>query len=808
MDSKEKEFMKRLLETFMVEAEEHLQILLNGLVEIEKSPVGMVPKELFDKVFREAHSLKGAARAVNHLAIQEICQSLESALSTLRKNGFKLDSASFDILYQAIDLIKKYVPENEKRVEGEESAELNKMIAELNAIAEGSHVPERASRKIPDAAASGEGNGGDPIPEEPYAAADPKHPPIYEQSPEGRARSPVKEQTAEAPVHTEETSPIRETSSASTIRVSTHKLDKLLQQIEEMLTIKITFGQRMEAVEHLLKEFEKWDFYRRRIQKEIQTLKQLTAKQQSGKNCSGYANTFNALTAFFNWQEEHLKGMHGDVVKLKRASSQDYRMSGSIVDSLFEETKEVLMQPCQTLFDAYPRMVRDLSKALGKEVQLEIEGAEIEIDRRILEEMKSPLIHLIRNSIDHGIEGIEKRKAENKPSAGKIIITVTKISGSNVEIAIEDDGGGIDIEKVKQSALKNKVVQAKDLEKMADEEAVMLIFQSGISTSPIVTDISGRGVGLEVVSEKVEKLSGKIEVCTEKNRGTKIKILLPLTLATFRGIHLIVEDQGFIIPTHYLLKVMRLSMESVQMIEGKESILFNGRHIPFARLKDILRLEQVDSAKFEKKFLYVLIIKASEVTLAIEVDKILKEQEIFVKGLGKQLVRVRNIADATVMEWGKVIPILDPNDIVKTVTLGSKSAGFGQKAALKQKKAEKKTILIAEDTVTARMLLKNILDSAGYIVKTAIDGIEAFSLLLQEKIDLLLSDIEMPRMSGFELVEKVRATEKLKNLPIVLCTSLSTKEDKERGIAVGADAYIVKSNFEQSNLIETIQKLL
>ncbi|MEM1282397.1 MAG: hybrid sensor histidine kinase/response regulator [Chlamydiota bacterium] len=763
MDINEEEFIRRLKETFQVEAVEHLQVVSNGLIEMEQSSGNEIDKELIDRVFREAHNLKGASRAVNHILIQDICQSLETVLSKIRSGKLILTPLAFDVLYHTIDLIKKFLPEDGEVTEAQ-SREVAQLIKQLDLVAEG------------------------------------KEPTLLEntQSDCEEDEIQINEEFVEEVLH-------QDFSENLTIRVSTNKLDKLLQQIEEMLTLKITSGQRLDAVEELLKKFEKWNTHKRRIQKDVQTLKQLTIKQ-GGMPFKNLSNTFNTLVSFLNWQEEHLKEIHDMILKLKKESLQDYRISGSIVDSLFEETKEVLMQPCQTLFDSYPRMVRDISRSIDKEVDLEIQGAEIEIDRRILEEMKDPMMHLIRNSIDHGIESAEQRKKAGKPAVGSIVITVTKISGGKVELSIRDDGSGVNVEKVKQSALKNEVIHPKDLKEMDDSEAIMLMFHAGVSTSDIVTDISGRGVGMEVVNEKVEKLGGRVFINTERDKGTEFKIHLPLSLATFRGVHLLVEDQGYVIPTHYLLRVLRISKDDVRTVEGKESIKFDGKYISYVKLSSVLGFQENESKG--DSIIYVLVVKALEITLAIGVDKILNEQEIFVKGLGKQLARVKNIADATVMDWGKVVPILDPSDIVKSVIIGAKSTTLRAKTVNKGHEEKKKTILIAEDTVTARMLLKNILDASGYTVKTAIDGVEAFSLLSQEKIDLLLSDIEMPRMTGFELVEKVRGTENLKDLPIVLCSSLCTKEDKERGIAVGANAYIVKSSFEQSNLLETIQKLL
>lgn len=790
MDSKEQEFLKKLKETFQIEAKEHLQIISNGLLEIEKNPIN-IDKELINTIFREAHSLKGAARAVNHSVIQNLCQSLETVLSSLRQEKIKLAASSFDILYSTIDLIDKYLTFDEDINDINERKLIDHLIQSLEEIAkEGIFKNEESEKKISKEQIDLKKNDNDEI----SASKE-----TLKIDPQITRESSIE--------HPKKTSSSQLDSSTSTIRVSTSKLDLLLQEIEEMLVIKLTSGQRVFEVKEIQKDFEKWHLEKKRIQKEVQLLRQWLSKQNDQKSNTISTSTIKTIFDFLSWQESQMKDFKEKINSLKKKTEQDYRVNSTIIDNLLEETKKVLMQPFATILEPFPRMLRDIGKTLGKEVELEINGADIEIDRRILEEMKDPLMHLLRNSIDHGIEFTKERISKNKSAKGTISIDISQVSGSNVEISVSDDGSGIDIDKIKQSAIKNNFIQPKESEALSDSEALMLIFQSGVSTSNIITDLSGRGVGMGVVSQKVEKLGGQIFVESTLGKGTKIKIHLPITLATFRGIHVIAEEQGFIIPTHYMLRVLRIQAKEIKTIEGKETILNDGKNITFVRLSDILGLEKVNNPKINEDYIYILLLKASEVMVAVEVDKIISEEEVFIKGLGKQLTRVRNIAAATVMEWGKIIPILDPFDFVKSVMKGTDIAIVPKKIK-KEKKDVKKIILIAEDTLTARMLLKNILDSAGYIVKTAVDGAEAYSIMLQEKIDLLLSDIEMPRLNGFDLTLKVRENEMLKDIPIVLCTSLSTKEDKEKGILVGANAYIIKSSFEQSNLLETIQRLL
>ena len=321
-----------------------------------------------------------------------------------------------------------------------------------------------------------------------------------------------------------------------------------------------------------------------------------------------------------------------------------------------------------------------------------------------------------------------------------------------------------------------------------------------------MTEFSGRGLGLGIVNEKVEKLSGQIFIETKTHVGTCFKIILPLTLATFRGIYVKASNRDFIIPTQHVKKVLRIRREEIKMPENKQTFTFDEKTLPFISLQDLLSLPKVEENSPDRDRVFVLIIKDAKTVIALGVDHVLNEKEILVKSLGKQLTHVRNIASASITETGKIIPILDPFDLIKSAIQASDRNIESPVSETEKKK--KNSILIAEDSVTARILLKNILESAGYLVKTANDGIEALSLLLEEKFDLLLSDIEMPRMDGLTLTEKVRSNKELADLPVILCTSRESKEDRERGIEVGADAYIGKGTFSHANLLDIIQKLL
>lgn len=753
------DFTAKLLETFRVEADEHLKNLTKGLIELEKKLPQDKQKEWVENTFREVHSLKGAARAVGLDLIQSICQSMENVMAFWKQGSLHVSQEVFDALYSAIDFINTLISGSPEKAASERLAlpllmqKLEQLLAE--------HVTDD---------------------QKPYEAAAP-----IESEPPKQPTEPVAQQMT----------------NHKTIRVSLGKLDKLLQQVEEMLILKLASRRQVDDLIEMQEHLNEWDKKWSNLQPDVHTSRQEIAGVVTPEIVSQQAR--EQILEFLDWQQEFFRSFKDRLGKLLRMTSQDYRLAGSIVDALLDDTKKVLMQPVATLADAFPRMVRDLSHELGKKVELDLQGVDLEVDRRVLEEMKDPLIHLIRNCIDHGIEKPEDRQKRGKPEFGKVTISASQVSGNSMEITITDDGKGIDVSAVKASAIKQGIMSARDVEVLNDKEALNLIFHSGVSTSPIITELSGRGLGLGIVSEKVDKLGGQIAIESTPDRGTIFKITLPLTLATFRGIHVKVGGRDFIMPTHNVKRVMRVKKEEIKTVEDLDTISVDDHTLPLVSLAALLEIGQKGSPK-EHDLVHAVIVKAAKTTIAFRVDQVLNEHEILVKSLGKQLSRVRNILAATVTEWGQVIPILNPQDLIKSAIKGK----IPKMALQIHEEAESKqaVILIAEDSITSRMLLKNILEVAGYVVKAAVDGAEAFSIFKTDPIDLLISDVEMPRMDGFTLTEKVRATPKGKDLPIILCTARESQEDREHGIEIGANAYLDKSSFTQTNLLNVIQKLL
>jgi two-component system, chemotaxis family, sensor kinase CheA len=429
-------------------------------------------------------------------------------------------------------------------------------------------------------------------------------------------------------------------------------------------------------------------------------------------------------------------------------------------------------------------------------------GGEIEIDRQILEEMKDPLVHLVRNCIDHGIETPKQREERGKPPRATIRIAIIPKGADKVKIVVSDDGAGIDVQKVRAASLKLGLVSPEDAQIMDEQQVSDLIFKSGLSTSPMITEISGRGLGLAIVREKAEKVGGTVSVGPKPAGGTKFRLMLPLALARFRGVLVRVGESLFVIPTQRVQRVLRVSRDEIKSVENRETIQIDARAASAVRLSDVLEIARRNADTDPKSKVPVLILAWAGEQIGFFVDEVLDEREVLVKSLGKQLPRVRNIAGAAILGTGKVLPVLDVADLMQSaVKLASATAVLETEEA-------PKSILVAEDSITSRTLLKNILEFAGYRVKTAVDGAEALAVLATEGFDLVVSDVEMPRMSGFDLTARIRADKRLAQLPVVLVTALDSRQDRERGVDVGANAYIVKSSFDQGNLLEVVRRLI
>jgi two-component system chemotaxis sensor kinase CheA len=773
--------LKRLLATFKVEAREHIDAIAAGLIDMERASAEPVGSALLDIIFRAAHSLKGAARTVNARDIESLCQALESVFAALRRKEIQLAAESFDLLHQVVAMLVTLLQFDSAHTDARRPS-----IAELLRALHGvtSNRVNVAPSTIPTVTPASE-KPAERLPEEVHM-----NPPRLD--PSVSAAAAIEESTALAAMKRH---------SADTIRVATAKLDAVVLQAEELVAAKLAVAQQAQRLRQLRLDPVEWSKRWNKLRPDLRGVR---------RAIDGGSHTdplWPRVMEFLDFSATCVGSLELGLTELVKSADHDQRSLGGMVDNLLDEMKKVVMQPFAGLLEVLPRTVREVAREQGKIVELTIHGDSIEIDRRILEEMKDPLIHLLRNCVDHGIESPEVRGNAGKSRQGSIAINVSMRDGGSVELLVRDDGAGIDAQNVREFAIKQNLISPQAAAELNDTQAVALIFQSGVSTSPIITDISGRGLGLAIVKEKVEKLTGSLTVETQPGSGTTFRIVLPVTLTRFRGVLVRVARRLMVIPTSSTERVSRVAKKDIKTVEGRETILFGGVVTSLARLADVLELPPPVDADIDIKHHPLVVLAHAGQRIAFVVDEVLTEQEVLVKPLGRQLVKVRNIAGATVIGSGQVVPIVNVPDLmesaVKTAARNSNSSG-----AASAKTADKQSVLVAEDSITSRTLIKSILETAGYRVETAVDGLDGLNKARSGKFDLVVSDVEMPRMDGFGLTTQLRADKKLSHIPVILVTALNSREDRERGVDAGANAYIVKSSFDQSGLLEVVRRLI
>lgn len=795
------EIRRQLIESFKSEQRDHIQVINQGLLALEQNPNRDDRPALLNEIFRAAHSLKGAARAVGLTSIESLGHALEDLLLSLKEGRLTFAAELFDLLYQTLDAVElvmgqldsgKSTPPTEvlvllARLEQVRAAATTSPVTDPPLEAGPVSPPSSGSGNIPathlvsgSVPSTGSGN-------RPAAAAPDEQPHADEES---------------LAAASEPRPPTVNHRSDETIRVSVTKLDNLMAQFSELLGAKIRAEQRLTEVREMQALAVNW-------QKEWQALRNHYSRllrNGTGVTAStnGHKKEVSALIDFVAINQEQLRAFNNQANILYRQLANDTMRLSLIIDELQEEIKRVRMLPLTTITASFGRMVRDLAREQGKQIKLTISGGDTELDKRVLEQIKDPLIHLLRNAVDHGIEAPAEREKAGKPAEGQLTLAANQ-QGHNVVITVSDDGRGLDLAAIRLAAVRKGWLSPVEVEKLSDEETVALIFSSGLSTSQIITDISGRGVGLDVVRQNVEELHGTLEVKFKPGHAASFMLTLPLTLASSRGLLIRVGDQVFALPHSTVERMLHLKRSDVVSVEGKEAITYQGRPVALAWLGDILELSHRGR---ETDQLTVVIVAVAEKRLGLIVDGLAGEQEIVMKGLGKQLPKVGGIAGATVLGSGQVILVLHTADLVKLA--GRATTRSPLLAPVDHPEAAaRKTILVVDDSITTRTLEKNILEAAGYQVKLATDGQEALGSLVADGLPhLIVSDINMPRLDGFELTQRVKQDSRYAGIPVILVTSLDSPADKSRGIEVGADAYIVKSSFDQGNLLETIEQLI
>ncbi len=702
-------------------------------------------KSVIVEVFRSVHTIKGNAAIVKLDRISSLGHKMEDLLREYQEGRKVPTPQSLDILFEALDVVNTMVDSVEQG-KGED-VNIGSLMVRLEAATKEEDISETPQ---------------------------------------------AKEDEKEAPNQDASLIAIAPPRISKTVRVNIEKLDDILNLVGELVIGKIRLEDDRQHLSALPKsvgdELKKWE----------------TASHSQSMDMQGFGGETSKVIS------ESLKMGNAILEKLEKFSTE-FNASIENVNRLIDEIQTkimgIRMLPVSTIFDTFPRPVRDLAKGFQKEVELQIEGGETQIDKKILEEIGDPLVHLVRNTIDHGIEKPKERKKSGKPACGKLQLSAYQQAG-RIVIEIKDDGRGIDPEHIRATALKKKILPEETINSMDREDLLNLIFHPGFSTKKIITDVSGRGVGMDVVKANVEKLHGSIDLSSQVGEGTRIALSLPLTLATTHALLVCVADQTLAIPITSVEQCLRISLKDVQSVGGKEAVMINGVITPTISLARVLGWSPNGKPNSHDAKVQAVILFFGPHHIAFQVEDIIGEFEIVVKSLGTHLTNVNNIAGTTIMGSGDVVLITDVSQLIASARMVGKGSMISVQKTEEVAEERIPAILVVDDQLSIRQLEKSILESAGYRVETADNGVEAMAKLADEHFDLVVTDIQMPEMDGFALTEKIKSEEKWKDIHVVIVTSLEKDEDKVRGVMVGADAYIIKGDFEQGNLIDTVKALV
>ncbi|MFP6120218.1 chemotaxis histidine kinase/response regulator CheAY2 [Helicobacter pylori] len=771
--------LQEIMEDFLIEAFEMNEQLDQDLVELEHNPEDL---DLLNRIFRVAHTIKGSSSFLNLNILTHLTHNMEDVLNRARKGEIKITPDIMDVVLRSIDLMKTLlvtIRDTGSDTNNGKENEIEEAVKQLQAI---------TSQNLEGAK---ETSGTKETPQK-EAKEEAK-----EENKENKAKAPTAENTASD-------NPLADEPDLDYANMSAEEVEA---EIERLL------NKRQEADKE------------RRAQKKQEAKQEVTPTKETPKTetkAKAKADTEENKAPSIGVEQtvrvdvrrlDHLMNLIGELVLGKNRliriySDVEERYDGEkfleelnqVVSSISAVTTDLQlavmktrMQPVGKVFNKFPRMVRDLSRELGKSIELIIEGEETELDKSIVEEIGDPLIHIIRNSCDHGIEPLEERRRLNKPETGKVQLSAYN-EGNHIVIKISDDGKGLDPVMLKEKAIEKGVISERDAEGMSDREAFNLIFKPGFSTAKVVSNVSGRGVGMDVVKTNIEKLNGIIEIDSEVGVGTTQKLKIPLTLAIIQALLVGVQEEYYAIPLSSVLETVRISQDEIYTVDGKSVLRLRDEVLSLVRLSDIFKVDAILESNSD---VYVVIIGLADQKIGVIVDYLIGQEEVVIKSLGYYLKNTRGIAGATVRGDGKITLIVDVGammDMAKSIKVNITTL-MNESENTKSKNSPSDYIVLAiDDSSTDRAIIRKCLKPLGITLLEATNGLEGLEMLKNgDKIpDAILVDIEMPKMDGYTFASEVRKYNKFKNLPLIAVTSRVTKTDRMRGVESGMTEYITK----------------
>lgn len=788
-----------MMDLFRTEAEAQLTLITNGLIVIEREPGN--PKQL-EAMMRAAHSLKGAARIVNIGAAVKIAHSMEDSFVAAQKGTLALDRRHIDVLLEATDhlaRISKASEEAAMRWESSEKDGLEILLGKLRELAQLPPLtqaiqPAKAPEPIPsDESSPPKAIGLVEVPiVGPDRALKSNTPPpdavAIEQGKPAGSTQPSRQADSGNATDAQRRSSNREYSER-VLRVRAEHVNRMLGLAGESLVESRwlrPFGESLLRLKEL----------HAGLNESLQIIHDAMAGTWTDERTN---NAWNQVRSVLQSCEEQLANRYAELDMFDRRSS-------NLSHRLYHEALACRMRPFSDGLQGFPRMVRDVARTLGKEVRFEVVGEDTQVDRDILEKLEAPLTHFIRNAIDHGLESPEERERAGKPREGCLRVEARHSAG-RLLIAVSDDGRGIEIERVRKTVVKRGLTTAETAANLSDAELLEFLFLPGFSVREQVTEISGRGVGLDVVQSMVKGVRGTVRVSSDNDKGTRFQLQLPLTLSVIRTLLVNVGGEPYAFSLANVLRTLKLNRADVESTEGRQHFQMEGKRVGLVSAHQVLGYPEPTHGM---DVIPVVILGESNQRYGLAVDAFLGERELVVQPLDARLGKVKDISSGSVMEDGAPILIVDVEDMIRSI---EKLADNGTLLRVREDAARSgvvaaKRILVVDDSLTVRELQRKTLTSRGYEVDVAVDGMDGWNMVSTGDYDLLISDVDMPRMDGIELVSMVKKDPNLKAMPAMIVSYKDREEDRRRGYEAGADYYLSKGSFHDDTLVRAVEDLI
>ncbi|GAA7781071.1 chemotaxis histidine kinase/response regulator CheAY2 [Helicobacter pylori] len=788
--------LQEIMEDFLIEAFEMNEQLDQDLVELEHNPEDL---DLLNRIFRVAHTIKGSSSFLNLNILTHLTHNMEDVLNRARKGEIKITPDIMDVVLRSIDLMKTLlvtIRDTGSDTNNGKENEIEEAVKQLQAI---------TSQNL-----EGAKEGTKEAPKEEVKEEAKKE--NIKENQENKEKSPTAKDFASDNPLADEPDLDYTNMSAEEVEAEIERLLNKRQEADKERRAQKKQEAKPKQEVAPKTEISKTETPKTETPKVPKTETKAKAKADTEENKALSIGVEQTVRVDVR-RLDHLMNLIGELVLGKNRLIRIYgdveeRYDGEkfleelnqVVSSISAVTTDLQlavmktrMQPVGKVFNKFPRMVRDLSRELGKSIELIIEGEETELDKSIVEEIGDPLIHIIRNSCDHGIEPLEERRRLNKPETGKVQLSAYN-EGNHIVIKISDDGKGLDPVMLKEKAIEKGVISERDAEGMSDREAFNLIFKPGFSTAKVVSNVSGRGVGMDVVKTNIEKLNGIIEIDSEVGVGTTQKLKIPLTLAIIQALLVGVQEEYYAIPLSSVLETVRISQDEIYTVDGKSVLRLRDEVLSLVRLSDIFKVDAILESNSD---VYVVIIGLADQKIGVIVDYLIGQEEVVIKSLGYYLKNTRGIAGATVRGDGKITLIVDVGammDMAKSIKVNITTL-MNESENTKSKNSPSDYVVLAiDDSSTDRAIIRKCLKPLGITLLEASNGLEGLEMLKNgdKTPDAILVDIEMPKMDGYTFASEVRKYNKFKNLPLIAVTSRVTKTDRMRGVESGMTEYITK----------------